>query len=52
MLKFAAQICPKTGLATAVMRKCALDLLFFGFTFVISMAAFSMMLYVQVRHLP
>jgi len=48
ILKFAAQLVPKMGLATAVLRKCAVDLLFFGITFVISMLAFSMMLYVQL----
>ena len=48
ILKFFAALVPKTGLATSVLRKCALDLLFFGITFLISMAAFSMMLCVQL----
>ena len=44
VLKFASAHVPKMGLATHVLRVCALDMLFFGFTFVISMLAFSMML--------
>ena len=47
-LKFASALVPKMGLATNVLRQCAVDLLFFGVTFVISMLAFSMMLYVQI----
>ena len=48
ILKFTDAFVPKLGLATKVLRKCALDLLFFGGTFIISMLAFSMMLYVQL----
>ena len=48
ILKFASQLVPKTGLATAVLRKAAVDMIFFLFTFVISMLAFSMMLYLQL----
>merc|ERR1719454_2152023 len=33
---------------TSVLRTCVIDLLFFGVVFVISLAAFSMMLYVQL----
>jgi hypothetical protein len=47
-LKFASALVPKMGLATNVLRQCAVDLLFFGVTFVISMLAFSMMLNVQI----
>ena len=50
VLKFADAAVPKMGLATNVLRSCALDLVFFGLSFLISMLAFSMMLYVQVRH--
>ena len=39
---------PKMGLATDVLRECAVDLLFFGITFIISMMAFAVMLYVQL----
>ena len=46
--KFAAALIPKTGLATAVLRKAAMDLIFFGVTFIISMLAFSTMLFVQL----
>jgi len=48
LLKFLAMLVPKMGLATSVLRKCVVDLLFFGVTFVISMFAFSMMLFVQL----
>uniref|UniRef100_A0A7S2BTN0 Polycystin cation channel PKD1/PKD2 domain-containing protein n=1 Tax=Haptolina brevifila TaxID=156173 RepID=A0A7S2BTN0_9EUKA len=48
VLKFLSQLVPKTGLATNVLRKSALDLLFFGVTFIVSMLAFSMMLFVQL----
>ena len=48
ILKFAAVLVPKMGLATSVLRKCALDLLFFGIVFIISMLSFSTMLYVQL----
>jgi len=48
VLKFLAMGVPKMGLATAVLRKCAVDLLFFGITFVVTMASFSMMLFVQL----
>jgi len=48
VLKFASALIPKFGLATNVLRVCAMDLLFFGITFIISMMAFSMMLYVQL----
>ena len=47
-LKFASNLVPKMGLATNVLRKCVVDLLFFGVTFIISMLAFSMMLCVQI----
>ena len=46
--KFASALVPKMGLATAVLRKCVVDLLFFGVTFFITMLAFSMMMYVQM----
>ena len=36
------------SLATSVLRECAMDLAFFGFTFFISLFAFSAMLYVQL----
>ena len=48
ILKFASMLVPKMGLATDVLRKCALDLVFFGAVFVIAMCAFSMMLYIQL----
>eukprot|EP00316_Scyphosphaera_apsteinii_P024641 CAMPEP_0119345362 /NCGR_PEP_ID=MMETSP1333-20130426/107446_1 /TAXON_ID=418940 /ORGANISM="Scyphosphaera apsteinii, Strain RCC1455" /LENGTH=331 /DNA_ID=CAMNT_0007357825 /DNA_START=1 /DNA_END=996 /DNA_ORIENTATION=+ len=48
VLKFAAILVPKMGLATSVLRKCAMDLLFFGVVFVISMLSFSTMLYIQI----
>ena len=48
VLKFADALVPKMGLATWVLRECAVDLLFFGISFMISMLAFSMMLYVQL----
>ena len=48
ILKFLDALVPKTGLATSVLRKCVIDLLFFGVTFIISMLSFSMMLYVQL----
>mmetsp|Transcript_6166 Transcript_6166/g.10351 ORF Transcript_6166/g.10351 Transcript_6166/m.10351 type:complete len:764 (+) Transcript_6166:170-2461(+) len=48
ILKFAAILVPKMGLATSVLRKCAMDLLFFGVVFVISMLSFSTMLYIQI----
>ena len=48
ILKFASALVPKMGLATDVLRECAIDLVFFGVTFIISMAAFAMMLYVQL----
>lgn len=37
------------GLATNVLRKTAVDLFFFGITFIISMLAFSMMLSMQAH---
>ena len=42
------QLVPKMGLATAVLRKVYVDLLFFSISFIISMLSFSMMLYVQL----
>ena len=48
ILKFASQLIPKMGLATSVLRECCMDLLFFGLVFIISMLAFSTMLYVQL----
>ena len=48
ILKFASAMIPKMGLATDVLRECAVDLLFFGITFIISMMAFAVMLYVQL----
>ena len=48
ILKFLSQLVPKMGLATAVLKKCVIDLMFFGVTFVISMLAFSMMLFIQL----
>ena len=48
ILKFAAQLVPRTGLATQVLRRCCVDLVLFLLTFVISMLAFSMMMYVQL----
>ena len=48
ILKFASVLIPKMGLTTATLRTCAIDLLFFGIAFVISMLAFSMMLFVQL----
>ena len=48
ILKFAAALVPKVGLATNVLRKCVVDMIFFGFTFVVSMLAFSTMLFIQL----
>jgi len=48
MLRFLELMVPKLGLATDVLRKCLVDLVFFGISFIISMLAFSMMLYVQL----
>ena len=48
VLKFADAWIPKMGLATNVLRNGAADLTFFGVSFIISMLAFSMMLYVQL----
>ena len=48
ILKFAGIMIPKMDITTAVLRRCLCDLLFFGITFVISMLAFSMMLFVQL----
>jgi len=48
ILKFAGQLVPKTELATKVLKRGAMDLLFFAITFIISMLAFSMMLFVQL----
>jgi len=48
LLKFLEMMVPKLGLATDVLRKCLIELLFFGISFVISMLAFSMMLYIQL----
>jgi hypothetical protein len=50
LLKFASELVPKMGLATNVLRHCAIDLLFFGVAFAISMMSFAMMLYVQLGH--
>mmetsp|Transcript_659 Transcript_659/g.1374 ORF Transcript_659/g.1374 Transcript_659/m.1374 type:complete len:137 (-) Transcript_659:8-418(-) len=36
VLKFASELVPKMGLATSVLKKCVIDLLFFGVTFIIS----------------
>jgi len=46
--KFLSMLVPKMGLATAVLRKVYVDLLFFSISFIISMLSFSMMLYVQL----
>jgi len=48
VMKVCAMLMPKMGLATAVLKKTALDLLFFGATFIIAMFAFSMMLQIQL----
>jgi hypothetical protein len=48
VMKVCALLMPKMGLATAVLKKTALDLLFFGVTFIIAMFAFSMMLQIQL----
>ena len=48
VLKFAAQMVPKMSLATAVLKKCMMDLVFFGISFMISVFAFSAMLSVQL----
>ena len=48
ILKFTSVLVPKMGLATDVLRFCAMDLIFFGVTMIISMGAFSMMMYVQL----
>jgi hypothetical protein len=48
VMKVCAMLMPKMGLATAVLKKTALDLLFFGVTFIIAMFAFSMMLQIQL----
>jgi len=48
ILKIAALLVPKMGLATAILKQCVMDLFFFGITFIISMLAFSMMLFVQL----
>ena len=48
ILKFLAMLVPKMGLATAVLKTCVIDLMFFGVSFIISMLAFSMMLFVQL----
>lgn len=48
ILKFADALVPKCGLAINVLRACAVDLIFFGMSFIVSMLAFSMMLYVQL----
>eukprot|EP00966_Prymnesium_polylepis_P134586 3110919-Prymnesium_polylepis.1 len=39
ILKFAAALVPKVGLATNVLRKCVVDVIFFGFTFIGASAA-------------
>ena len=39
---------PKMALATAVLYKGVMDLIFFGIVFMITMGAFSMMFYVQL----
>ena len=48
VLKFASQLVPKMSLATAVLKKCMVDLIFFGVSFMISVFAFSSMLSVQL----
>ena len=48
ILKFASVLVPKMGLATAVLKKAVMDLVFFGVVFIISMMAFAMMLFVQL----
>ena len=48
VLKFAGMCVPKMGLAAAVLRNCLVDMVFFSIAFVISMLAFSMMLFVQL----
>ena len=48
VLKFAGALIPKMGLASAVLRKCLIDMVFFTIAFLISMLAFSMMLFVQL----
>ena len=48
VLKFLAALVPKTGLATAVLKACIVDLSFFGLSFIISMAAFSQMMFIQL----
>lgn len=49
-LKFFSQLVPKMGLSTNVLRICAIDLIFFMVSFVITLLAFSMMLFVQLGH--
>jgi len=48
ILKFAGVLVPKMGLATAVLKKAAIDIAFFGIVFIIAMLAFSMMLHIQL----
>ena len=48
ILKFASALIPKFDLATAVLRKCRNELVFFTISFIISMLSFSMMLFIQL----
>ena len=48
IMKFLELLVPKTGLSVRVLKECIADLAFFSITFLISMAAFSMMLHIQL----
>ena len=48
MIKFLKQLIPKMALATAVLYKGMMDLIFFGVVFFLTMFAFAMMFYVQL----
>jgi len=48
VIKLAAQLVPKVGYMSSVLRTSVVDLFFFGVVFIISVIAFSMMLYVQL----
>ena len=48
LIKFMKVLIPKMALATAVLYKGVMDLIFFGIVFMITMGAFSMMFYVQL----
>ena len=48
VIKFTTLLVPKMGLATSVLSKALVDLIFFGVVFGITMFAFSCMFYVQL----